>query len=187
MVHLYILPVKVAPRYKKVSRIRRGIKMHIYPILVRTHKGLTPLIKHPTFEKVRDTKITYLSKLGRRCGYIHPTPLLALAIKFYLERAQAKEIPDVSCYRFACWASGIALTKGDEWLYEPKPYRMKCGDVVFLFRNNGTFDHAAVYLGRGMYIGVYGAGGELTVQTYHDLRRNTKGRRIVLARLIKNA
>ncbi len=157
--------------------------MRVYPILLRTRRGLIPLIQHPTFEKVRETKIHCLSKKGRPDGIIRLNSLLALSIKFYLEMAQAKEIPDVSCYRFACWSSGIARTKGDAWLFEPKPFWMKCGDVVFLFKRNGLFDHAAVYLGRNLYIAVYGAGGELTIQTYEDLRRNTKGRRIVLARL----
>jgi cell wall-associated NlpC family hydrolase len=60
--------------------------------------------------------------------------------------------------------------------------RLKVGDIVFLLKSKeNDFRHAALYVGHGLYISVYGAGGDLEFSTLKDMLRDFDAEHVVTA------
>ncbi len=85
------------------------------------------------------------------------------------------------CYSFACEYAKVPQHNKHwlwgAWVLEPLWWwHLKAGDVVFLFsspeKNSLRFHHAAIYLGFGRYLSVWGGGGQLEVATLRDMKRD---------------
>lgn len=79
---------------------------------------------------------------------------------------------DCSCFTFAALAAGGELFFS-RWNHMPLA-NVQPGDVVFLITPQEvghTFHHAAAYLGKGLYISVYGMGNDLEVSTLEEMCR----------------
>ena len=82
------------------------------------------------------------------------------------------------CYAFVNLVWGIPQHKviDAQTHWKTRPYwlwsRPRPGDVVFLLNEElNFFYHAAVYLGMGLYLSVYGAGGDLEITSLRDMKR----------------
>jgi len=63
----------------------------------------------------------------------------------------------------------------------PNRWRRRVGDVVFLLsEKRQRFHHAAVYIGLGLYLSIYGGGGYLEAATLKDMKRDYKASDVLL-------
>jgi hypothetical protein len=103
-----------------------------------------------------------------------PSALLR-AITIFLSEHHGKEHA-LDCYDFANLVAGIPPhDKSVLFAYREQRRRFvrRPGDTVFLIRKKEyQFRHAAIYLGHGLYISVYGRNGDLEVASLHDMKRN---------------
>jgi hypothetical protein len=97
------------------------------------------------------------------------------AVINHLRLYHAKRDLSYDCYAFANTVRGVPPHKV-EWmrrywdtsLLKGRPGR---GDVVFLVnKEDTTFHHAAIYLDMGLYLSVWGAGGDIEVATLNDMK-----------------
>jgi hypothetical protein len=101
-------------------------------------------------------------------------PALTQVVASFLSTYHGKE-HDLDCYDFANLVAGIPL-HNKAGLYgfwkERRRLLRQPGDVVFLFnKKRMQFRHAAIYLGHGLYISVYGKSGNIEVTTLRDMRK----------------
>jgi hypothetical protein len=73
------------------------------------------------------------------------------------------------------------------WEREEKPWRPQPGSVIFYDTGDTQFHHAAIYLGAGLYISVYGAGGDLEVATHRNMMRDYRAKHACLAEPLKES
>jgi hypothetical protein len=105
-------------------------------------------------------------------------------LKFMLEY-HAKIDLSFDCYDFVCMYKGIKKHNKmhllDYWNVSKIPMWVPVGSVVF-FNNldSSYFHHAAIYIGRGIYLSVYGAGGDLEFSTLKSMKRSFGAKSIVL-------
>lgn len=115
--------------------------------------------------------------------------LLRRATVLFLNHYQWKQDIAVDCYAFACMAHEVhrhdKFFMLSYWDLSPIRHVPDVGQVIFLMGNMGRpdmfFAHAAVYLGRGMFISVYGAGGQLEFSTLRDMVRDFRADDVLLA------
>jgi cell wall-associated NlpC family hydrolase len=69
----------------------------------------------------------------------------------------------------------------DHWLTKRLWYRPKYGSVVFLIKGEHNFRHAAIYIGRGLYISVWGAGGDLEIASLKSMKKDFEANRVEIA------
>ncbi len=107
------------------------------------------------------------------------------AILYFLRHYHAKSNMSFDCYAFANLVKGVKNHKVrymlKYWNRKTKPCFMKAGSVIFLESGENRFLHAAVYIGYGLYISVWGAGGDLEVATLKSMERDFYAERIVFA------
>lgn len=112
-----------------------------------------------------------------------PEQLENIVIRF-LREFHAKQHSCCDCYAFANVANGIKLHRVSRllryWELRPRPTSIGAGNVVFL-TSGQMFRHAAIYIGSGLYISVYGAGGDLEVSTLKDMQRDFEANVVHLA------
>jgi len=97
------------------------------------------------------------------------------AVINHLRLYHTKRDLSYDCYAFANTVRGVPPHKvqwmrryWDTSLLRGKPNR---GDIVFLVNEEDTtFHHAAVYLGMGLYLSVWGGGGDIEVATLNDMK-----------------
>jgi len=73
------------------------------------------------------------------------------------------------------------------WERNKKPRRLIPGSIVFYGSGETQFHHAAIYLGAGLYISVYGAGGDLEVATHRNMLRDYRAKHASLANPLKDS
>jgi hypothetical protein len=113
-----------------------------------------------------------------------PTEVKAAMLNF-LRRYHAKQDITFDCYAFANLVKGMDTHKVPYmfkyWETCALPWRLRSGSVVFFLSGENHFHHAAVYLGSGLYISVWGAGGDLEIATLKSMKRDFGAERAVLA------
>jgi len=134
------------------------------------------------------------------------------AIADYLERQAEGKLDNVDCYAFTCLMEGLSIPERDanDRVCEGRLDRwdvvglddagdnVQSGDVLFFWNGDGgdhfQFRHAAVYLGFGMYVSVYGLNGELFFSNFDDLEetffddvKKKKGYSLYVTKMIPKA
>lgn len=103
--------------------------------------------------------------------------------------------PDMffDCYSFANMVFGIKQNLCSEllnfWELKPKRRFSRTGELVFITidgKDYKEFRHAAIYLGFGLYISVYGAGGGLEVSTLKNMKKFFGGDKVFFATPLSN-
>lgn len=116
-----------------------------------------------------------------------PTLLQTAILNFMLFKHVVKD-DCFDCYSFACEVGRVPEHDkkfwGDYW--ELKPLLLpKVGDIVFFIsqinKRYFNFYHAAVYIGFGRYLSVWGAGGQFEVATRSDMKRDYGAQKVYLA------
>jgi hypothetical protein len=114
----------------------------------------------------------FFSEISIRFGrFRRKIPLndrLRAGISRYIAHYQGKGQLDIDCYAFANLVYGLPVHTCSEllryWELRPLWFRPRRGQVAFLLRpSESGFRHAAIYLGNGFYISVFGAGGDLEI------------------------
>jgi hypothetical protein len=106
------------------------------------------------------------------------------AITCFLQKHQGQGTV-LDCYDFVCQTFGVSEHKKAvllrHWTVHPWWYRKKPGDPILLINTKEQqFRHAAIYLGHGLYLSVYGKGGDLEVSTLRDMRREFKTNKVLI-------
>jgi len=144
----------------------------------------SPTMKYENLDRVRFV-------LKTRFGYARfkKNKELSDAVISFLHNYYGKVDIGFDCYAFATTVKGIPVHTREYLLrfWKLSPLRKPTpGDVLF-FVNGFTFSHAAIYLGKGLYISVYGAGGDLEVSSLRDMRKLYKAGDVMMATPIKRA
>jgi hypothetical protein len=113
-----------------------------------------------------------------------PTDLKEAMLDF-LRHYHTKQNLEFDCYAFVNLVKGVEVHKVPYtlkyWDTKPLPWRLSMGSVVFFQSGESHFHHAAVYIGFGLYVSVWGAGGDLEVATLRSMKRGFCAQRVVLA------
>lgn len=163
-----------------------GRRMTVYSLLAEEYGECMGLHERTDFSEVTEVQMCLLRwPLTGHKAWIKLTPVLQTGVLKFLREYHARGDIRFDCYSFARYVYGVDLGHRqrvwpDFWNTRPI-LQLRCrqvGDVVFLVRSESqTFCHAAIYIGRGLYISVYGGGGDLEVATLrsmlHDFHANT--------------
>lgn len=113
-------------------------------------------------------------------------PVFEQAILTHLRLYHAKRDLRFDCYAFANLIKGMPGHRvrymARYWDMFPIPKRLRPGNIVFLVNTaDSRFYHAAAYLGMGLYLSVWGAGGDIEVATLQDMKTGFNAREVFLA------
>jgi hypothetical protein len=107
-------------------------------------------------------------------------------LKFIRQYGESKDM-FFDCYAFVGSVRGVLSHTVEYMLAFWKVRRLRwrrpaVGSVVFLtIEEECAFRHAAIYVGRGLYISVYGGGGGLEISTLADMKHDFGARDVLLA------
>ena len=108
------------------------------------------------------------------------------AVLNFLRNYHAKQDESFDCYSFSNEVKGLRAHRAYAmrlyWETKSLPWFIPIGSVVFLLGEEGKFYHAAIYIGCGLYISVWGAGGDLEFATLKSMCLDYGAERVVLAR-----
>lgn len=169
MTTLYITPYRVDSTDSEGQKfLVRTLLLETEGVVLNLHAD-EPLTITTPFE-VRRLKKAW-GKVWSRRMYI-PEPVLT-AMNEFLRKYQGKQ-HTLDCYDFVGMAYKVRR-HDKRYFYrfwkEARKFRRKPGDVVFLLtRKTQYFHHAAVYIGDGLYVSVYGKSGDLEITTLRDMK-----------------
>ena len=162
-----------------------GSRMKVRRAYVRHAKKLGFLQEQEVFKDLSGVRIVVKEwfKLKR----LPKHEKLEKGIIKFLQEYHAKQNIKFDCYAFANLVHGVEahpccyLHKfWDTRTYEGQ---IEVGDTVFLVtpgKEMSDFHHAALYVGRGLYVSVYGAGGDLEISTLLDMKKSYKAKQVLL-------
>lgn len=134
---------------------------------------------------LREVKLTYPG-ISRRFE-IEISEALHSGIVSFLKEYHAQQNISFDCYSFVNLVHGHPqhekLYAICYWDIVRKPFFLKPGSVLFFCsKKQDRFHHAAIYLGHGICISVYGAGGDLEVSTIPNMKRDFGAEAVFLAK-----
>ena len=160
-----------------------GYEMTVKMVLVRGADGFISLQDWEPSSELEDVEIVLMRRFFD-WRFRLPSDLKE-AILGFLRCYHAKQDTEFDCYAFANLVKGVEIHKVPYmlkyWDTKPLPWRLPVGSVVFFRSNKNHFHHAAVYIGSGLYISVWGAGGDLEVATLKSMKHDYGAEEVVLA------
>lgn len=162
-----------------------GMKARVHPLLVNMNGEFRQLQECEDFKEVEDVEIIAARKFfGCRPRRLSLTLEVRKGIVNFLRHYRNPRDLSFNCYSFVSLVHNIDWTGGFSlwprfWSLEPLR-RLRPGDVVFLvdFKKQ-WFHHAAIYVGLGFYLSVWGGGGDLEVATLRDMKSGYKAKDVV--------
>ena len=102
-------------------------------------------------------------------------PHVNKALEYYFKKYHKKSTLDFDCYAFVNRIERIESHKVRNlyayWVTRPLK-RPRRNDIILLLNlEKKMFRHAAIYLGHGIYLSVYGGGGDIELATLQDLKQ----------------
>jgi hypothetical protein len=179
-----MLTIFVGPKKETIETVD-GRVCSVYPTLVETDGKVGYLQSCTDVSNVTAIKMLllrwYLPHLAVR---LKLTAAVEQAALHFLHHYHAKQNSAFDCYSFACVVAGMSDAPKKDIIKHWRIIRRRLprrGDVVFLLHSpdNPFFRHAAVYIGWGLYLSVWGAGGDLEVATLKDMQRNFEAQKVV--------
>ena len=135
------------------------------------------------FQKYDDVEIILTKRFFNQRLLL--TDELKAAILLFMEKYHAQEDLSVDCYTFATIVRGMKRHKMpfmlSYWNIKRLWIHPSPGSVVFLVKGTNQFRHAAINIGSGLYISVWGAGGDLTVASLKSMKKDFDADRVVIA------
>lgn len=126
--------------------------------------------------KFHDLEMLFL--FGDKFKHLNGTQQIYTAVENFLRDKHGRQDVDYDCYSFVNEYLDVPQHKKIDmlqyWELGLARRHPKAGDVVFLVSNPSMFHHAAIYVGFGRYISVYGAGGDLEFSTLGDMMKDFK-------------
>lgn len=177
-----MLTIYVNPRDIPITTVD-GCQMSVKLVMVREAGGFISLQDWETPTELNDVEIVLTRNFcPKRLQLPHN---VRQAILHFLSRYHAKQDISFDCYAFANLVKGVEVHQVPlmlkYWNRRPKPLFVPIGSIIFFESSENTFHHAAVYIGHGLYISVWGAGGDLEVATLESMKRDYGAERVVLA------
>ncbi len=162
-----------------------GSRMKVRRAYVRQGGQMQYLQEPETFEDLSGVRIVVKEwcKLRR----LPRNDKVEQAIIKFLREHHAKQNIKFDCYAFANLTHGVEVHPccylHKHWDTKPFDGRLEVGGAVFFItpgKEMSNFHHAAIYIGRGLYISVYGAGGDLEISTLRDMKKFYKAKQVLL-------
>lgn len=165
----------VVSRRKQPVYTADGSRGRVRMAFIRKNKKLKILQEQEDYQGV--TSVRFVSKTWWRVKRLSRHEGLEWAVAEVLRRHHAKSHEWFDCYSFACLVHRVPENKkqlSKKWVVVDRK-APKVGDVIFFLDKRGDrFRHAAVYLADGIYVSVWGAGGDLEFGTLEDMRKTYK-------------
>ncbi len=160
-----------------------GQPMTIKPILVEVEGRF---ISHRDWKPPPDVSEIDMVVAGKMREIPLPLPGdVAQGILHHLKYFHGRQDNSFDCYAFANLVKGVPQHRMPymllHWHKRHLPWRVPIGSVVFLESGATRFHHAAIYLGRQLYLSVWGAGGDLEIATLKTMKRDFDAERVMLA------
>ena len=178
-----MLTIFVSPRNHQITTAD-GQTMTVKGMFVSEAGRLVSLFDYQPPKDLNDVQIVLVRKYRKNKVLSLPADLKQ-AILSFLRNYHAKIDMSFDCYAFANLVKGVEVHKVPYmiafWERKKKPWLPQPGSVVFYGIGETQFHHAAVYLGAGLYISVYGAGGDLEIATHRNMMRDYRAKHACLA------
>ncbi|MFT7644659.1 MAG: hypothetical protein ACI9BF_000310 [Candidatus Paceibacteria bacterium] len=114
------------------------------------------------------------------------TKELKRAVINFLHEHHGKHNWFFDCYSFANLVKDVPFHEAGHSLKFWDTFRLSgrlpVGSVVFLNSDRNHFRHAAIYIGLGIYISVWGSRGDLEISTLSNMKRKWEATKAVLAK-----
>jgi hypothetical protein len=123
----------------------------------------------------------------RRLKRVQRLPHLQKAMREFFESHYAQQHMEFDCYAFVNLVHGIephgVTYMALFWETSPLKQPLRPGDTLFfLDPANQMFHHAAIFIGWGLCISIYGGGGDIEFSTIADMKRELKAKQVLLAK-----
>lgn len=181
-----MLTIVVGPRKENIETADKK-NMRVYPLLIEEGNKFRCFQERTDYKTVGDVEILAIRWfLPFRALRLKLSPEIKKSVVEFLRQYHAKRCVDFDCYSFAVLVRGLKQhSKSYLWgLWNFRRPRLfpQVGDIVFLLsENRQRFHHAAVYIGWGLYLSVYGSGGDLEIATLKDMKKDYGAEDIVRA------
>ena len=163
-----------------------GSRMKVRRAYIRRGKKLRFLQEPESFGLLSGVRIVVKEWFGLKRLPRHEK--IEKGIIQFLQQYHAKQNIKFDCYAFANLVHGVEAHPccylHRHWSTRLYNGRVEIGETLFLITPGQTlenFYHAAIYIGRGLYVSVYGAGGDLEVATFRDMKKFYKAKKALLA------
>lgn len=177
-----MLTIYVSPHDQQIVTAD-GQRMTVKGTFVRKGGGFVSLQDYKPPSNLSDVEIMLVKRFYSK--HLRLPPTIKQAVLQFLRTYHAKQDLSFDCYAFANMVKGIDVHKVPFmlkfWELFPKPWRIPIGSVVFLCSEENHFHHAAISIGSGLYISIYGAGGNLEVARLKNMWHDYKATEIALA------
>ncbi len=153
-----------------------GKKFNVYQVIVCDEKGRNQELQdYGNFVNLR--KVEIIAHRGRSVKKLNIDLNTHQSIVDFLNYYHAKQDLSFDCYSFVNMAHEVKqhhkMILEDFWDIKLYQKRLKIGDVVFLVnKKSNYFYHAAIYIGFGLYVSVYGVGGDMEISTLKDMKKD---------------
>ena len=181
-----MLTIIVGPKKQNIVTAD-GKNMRVYPLLVMEDGMLRCFQERLNYGVVEDVEVLVMR-------WFLPFGLIRLRLELdilsgiveFLHDQHAKENKAFDCYSFAALVRGLKQHSKaylrEVWDFHRPRVLPRVGDIVFFLSDKRKcFHHAAVYIGSGLYLSVYGAGGDLEVSTFKDMKKDYGADEVVRA------
>lgn len=171
--------------YRKISMLTEdGQIMPVREMLTQQMGEIKSVRAFTDFDSL-DT-VEFVFKLGPFKKRLAIGADVQKAVITHLKLYHTKRDMTFDCYAFANLVRSVPShpvkymrAYWDTKVLSRKP---KDGEVVFLVNMEDTsFYHAAIYLGMGLYISVWGGGGDIEVATLRDMKIGFNAKKVFLA------
>ena len=177
-----MLTIYVSPRDQKIVTVD-GCAMTVKATWVRGARGLVSLQDLEVPADLDDVEFVYTRRFFPK--KLHMPEEVKSAILGFLNTYHRKQDTSFDCYAFVNLVKGVETHKVpymlQYWELRALPWRVRSGTVVFLLSGNDHFHHAAVCLGSGFYLSVWGAGGDLEIATLEGMMRDYHAEYVAVA------
>lgn len=177
-----MLTIYVSPRDQQITTVD-GSRMTVKEVFVRGAGGFVSLQDLEPPSDLNDLELVLVRRFFPK--RIHIPAEVKAAILEFLRSYHAQQDISFDCYTFANLVKGVGAHKVpfmlQYWDTHRLPWRLSVGSVVFLLSGENHFHHAAVYVGFGLYLSVWGAGGDLEIATLKTMKRDYGAERVMLA------
>lgn len=160
-----------------------GFTARVRTAVVKEEGKYVSLQDSQPFQEYDDIEIALTGRLIT--WRLHLTSELKEAIKLFMRTHHAQQNLEVDCYAFANLVKGVVPHDKAHllrfWRVKKLLGKPTLGSVVFFVKGQNHFRHAAVYIGRGLCISVWGAGGDLEIASLRSMKKDFDADRIEIA------
>jgi ADP-heptose:LPS heptosyltransferase len=165
---------------------RDNMQFRVYPF-VFSKNGKLHDFRACNLAEINDIKFTIVfSQKTKKSLKIHPVIKNGIIKAINLHHNKKDLLFD--CYAFTNLVFEIEqhkiLDMKKFWRTKPRRFFLSVGDVIFLTNKaDSSFYHSAIYIGYGLYISIYGAGGDLEISCLNDMKYDfEKAKKILIAK-----